>query len=202
MITIDDIQKIKESLSCDLLPIGAIVIFAAECPPDGFIVCDGRMIKKNVFQELYAIIGNTFGEDGESFGIPDLRGRFVRGFDMSNLIDPQRSFGDYQDDALQGHSHKTEWNDKTTNANGAHSHSIYGDKRDVSTGNISIKGGYLSSIHEDFKDGNRTSLEGLHSHTLPDIILDDVCSGKYGRVKVGTETRPKNLALNFCIKVK
>lgn len=201
MVTTDDIQRIKELFNGDLLPIGTIIIFAAHLPPDGYIVCDGRFVRKDAFPKLYAIIGGIYGEDDESFGLPDLRGRFVRGCDTSNILDPQRPFGSYQDDAFQGHSHKTDWADKTVHGNGTHCHSLYGDSREIQTGS-GTRGGLLSASYSDFKDGNKTSNEGWHTHTLPDIVLGDVCSNKYGKVKVSTETRPKNIALTYCIKVK
>lgn len=201
MISMDEIEKIKECLSGDLLPVGSIIVFAHPNPPEGFLACDGAMVKKQDYPQLYNVIGSIFGEDGEMFGLPDLRGRFVRGFDPMGIVDPERNFGDYQEDAFQGHSHKTDWKDKTVNGSGTHNHSLYGDRRDIQTGS-GTSGGILSSQYEDFKTGNKTSNEGWHTHTLPDIILGDICSNRYGKVKVDTETRPKNISLNFCIKAK
>lgn len=204
MITRDEILKIKELLQDELQPIGTIIIYPSLKLPIGFLECDGSWINKNEYPELYSIIGGIFGEDDTRFGLPDLRGRFVRGYDSSNIIDPQRSFGDYQEDSFQGHTHKTDWTDNmVTGENGKHSHSLYGDSRKIQTGvDGGTTGGLLSSSYSDYKDGNRTSDEGGHTHSLPNIILGDVCSSKYGKIKVGVETRPKNINLMFCIKAK
>jgi hypothetical protein len=201
MITTAEIEQIKEYLSGTMFPIGTIIIFASPDPPEGFLVCDGAMVQKNDYPQLYNLIGTIFGEDGDLFQLPDLRGRFVRGFDPQNIRDSDHGFGEPQDDAFQGHSHKTDWKEKTVERSGSHCHSLYGDKRFLKIGS-DVSGGILSSLYKDFTTGNMTSDDGEHTHTLPDIILGDVCSNKYGRVKVATETRPKNISLNFCIKAK
>lgn len=203
MITTAEIEQIKEYLSGTMFPIGTIIIFASPEPPKGFLVCDGAMVQKSDYPQLYNLIGTIFGEDGDLFRLPDLRGRFVRGFDKKNIRDSDHGFGEPQDDAFQGHSHKTDWKEKTVEHSGSHNHSFYVDKRDLKIGIGSlITGGILSSRFKVFTTGNMTSNDGEHTHALPDIILGDVCSNKYGRVKVATETRPKNISLNFCIKAK
>lgn len=200
MLTEDDLIKIKELLGNYILPIGTIIIFSSKIPPDGFLECDGRWISKFEYQQLYSILGGTFGENDAMFRLPDLRGKFVRGYDSSNRIDPQRIFGDYQDDALQGHTHKTEWSSQETSESGEHSHLFHADHYDRWTNN------YNSSDHvhanKDFNNqfNKKTNVAGLHKHQLPDIILGEICSSKYGKIKIGVETRPKNIALTFCIR--
>lgn len=201
MLSIEEINVIKRQIANELLPIGVIMIFPYKCAPDGFIPCDGRSLNKQEFKNLYELIGDIFGADATTFRIPDLRGKFVRGYDNSGIYDCNHPFGEYQEDAFQGHSHRTEWGELTVNGNGTHNHSLYGDSRsNIETSSGSISGGLLSSQYKDFTTGNRTSSDGWHTHTLPEIILGDVCSNKYGKVRVSTETRPKNISLNFCIK--
>lgn len=50
--------------------------------PDGYILCDGRELDTQTYNELFAILGtihNVGGEPSNVFRIPDLRGRFVVG---------------------------------------------------------------------------------------------------------------------------
>jgi microcystin-dependent protein len=50
-----------------------------------WMVCDGREISRQDYDDLYGIIDDTYGQgDNETtFNIPDLRGYFVRGLDIT-----------------------------------------------------------------------------------------------------------------------
>jgi microcystin-dependent protein len=44
--------------------------------PLGWAVCDGSLLPIVQYQDLFSLIGTTYGGDGqETFGLPDLRGR-------------------------------------------------------------------------------------------------------------------------------
>lgn len=62
-------------------PSGTIVAFAGRKVPNGWLLCDGRPLKRNDFPDLFSVIGNTFNESpsSDSFSLPDLRGRFPLG---------------------------------------------------------------------------------------------------------------------------
>lgn len=60
------------------------------------MICDGASLLITEFQELYDVIGDTWGEDETSFMLPDLRGQFIRGFDNGRGIDADRVFGSDQ----------------------------------------------------------------------------------------------------------
>lgn len=56
--------------------IGEIIIFCGNFAPRGFAFCDGQSIPISQNEALFALIGTTFGGDGETtFALPDLRGR-------------------------------------------------------------------------------------------------------------------------------
>lgn len=71
------------------LPVGSIVMYAAPTQaddsdvPEGFLVCDGRLVAKTVYPDLYAAIGNAYAADGDAdgafFRLPDLQERFLEG---------------------------------------------------------------------------------------------------------------------------
>lgn len=203
----EETAKLIETLREHLIPVGAIMMFPYGSAPACFLSCDGRKLSKAEFPELFELIGNTFGETTDMFCLPDLRGKFVRGYDSSGIYDPERAIGDYQDDAIQGHSHATTWSDDRTDENGVHNHSLYGDGRfwryGYSSDNYTPENicGTLSNF-DNYTNGQRTSQEGLHSHSLPDLKIGEACTTNHGRVKIANETRPKNICLNFCIKVK
>lgn len=56
--------------------IGTIMPFAGNFAPAGWAKCDGSLLPIAENEALYALIGTTYGGDGqETFALPDLRGR-------------------------------------------------------------------------------------------------------------------------------
>ena len=84
-------------------PVGSVTMYAASTAPDGWLECDGSNVNRATFPNLFDAIGTTFGSgDGSTtFGLPDLRGEFVRGWDNGRGIDSGRSFGTDQLDQMQ-----------------------------------------------------------------------------------------------------
>jgi microcystin-dependent protein len=61
--------------------------FSPVSPPEGWLDCDGAEVSRDTYDALFAVIGTTFnvgGESSENFRLPDLRGKFVAGFDSGN----------------------------------------------------------------------------------------------------------------------
>jgi microcystin-dependent protein len=56
--------------------LGEIRLFAGIFAPQGWNFCDGTLLPISNNDALYALIGNTYGGDGQStFALPDLRSR-------------------------------------------------------------------------------------------------------------------------------
>src|SRR4051812_40250002 len=56
--------------------VGEIRMFAGNFAPLGWALCDGELASIAGFQDLYNLIGTTYGGDGQTtFAMPDLRGR-------------------------------------------------------------------------------------------------------------------------------
>lgn len=56
--------------------LGEIRLFAGNFPPRGWAFCDGALLAIAQNDALFALIGTTYGGDGQStFALPDLRGR-------------------------------------------------------------------------------------------------------------------------------
>jgi hypothetical protein len=86
-------------------PVGSIVYFAASAAPIGWFACSGAALNTTIFQDLFNVIGYTFGGSGDTFNLPDLRGEFLRGWDSSRGIDAGRIFGSSQSDDFKSHTH-------------------------------------------------------------------------------------------------
>jgi microcystin-dependent protein len=55
--------------------VGQIMIFAGNFAPAGWAVCDGRYLSVDEYQQLFNVIGTTYGGGNSMFALPDLRGR-------------------------------------------------------------------------------------------------------------------------------
>nr|DAX63713.1 MAG TPA: tail collar domain [Caudoviricetes sp.] len=64
----------------DGIKVGAYLLWSSQSvTPAGFLVCDGRSLKKSEYAELFAVIGYTYGGSGENFNLPVFNdGRFMR----------------------------------------------------------------------------------------------------------------------------
>lgn len=120
----DAIQAIVETAvnAANILPVGSIVPFAGPPVniPAGWLECDGSILNRADFIELFDAIGTAWGTTSSlDFRIPDLRGHFLRGLDGGTGIDPQAALrtakyaggntgdavGTYQSDDVGPHTH-------------------------------------------------------------------------------------------------
>ena len=107
-------------------PTGTIQPHAGGTAPDGFLVCDGTIVNIADYPRLFAVIGTSWGygnNDGLTFHLPDLRGRFLRGVDDAAGRDPDSgartasnmggnsgdAVGSVQGDEFETHQHNTYW---------------------------------------------------------------------------------------------
>lgn len=197
-----EIQTLIERIKDELVQVGSIMCYAASKCPRGYLPCDGRELVQSQYPDLYKIIGKTFGGGQKTFCVPNLQGRFIRGWDEDGDVDSGRKFGEPQEDAIQGHSHELELSSRTTLSAGSHNHEILADGRKTLSGE-SHERGVISTKFYDLQ-GGKTTTNGSHTHSLPDIKIKEPSNSTYGSIcgKVDTETRPKNVALLYCIKVR
>jgi hypothetical protein len=166
-----------------LLPAGAIMAFAMNGAPTGWLSADGSAVSRTTYANLFAAIGTTYGAgDGSTtFALPDLRGYFVRGTGTNSDGTTSGTFAVKQQDALQnitgrvatfanGTSLGGNWHVEPQNASGAFYTSSSGGS--MTTGGGGAGTGYL---HVDFA-ASRVA-------------------------RTSTETRPANIAMLYCIKI-
>lgn len=82
------------------LPPGWVGFFAAASAPDGFLVCNGAQnLSRVTYARLFGAVGTRFGagDGATTFGIPDLRGKFLRGY----LAGVTKALGAPQSDAIR-----------------------------------------------------------------------------------------------------
>lgn len=116
-----------------LVPAGAVIDFAGETPPTGWLECDGSSLLRASYPALFAAIGTLHGAaDGTHFNIPDHRGKFKRGWAHGTSNDPDAAsrtaaatggatgdhVGSVQSSAMQSHYHDIRCNSTTGSGTG------------------------------------------------------------------------------------
>lgn len=156
-ITVGEVdQGGSKFIPAGAVPSGAVQPFAMSSAPDGWLSCNGANVSRTTYADLFDAIGTTWGAgDGSTtFGIPDLRGEFVRGWDAGRGVDSGRSFATAQSDQIKSHSH------------------------------------VISVIAPDTEGGNKPGMPNQ------DNVGSIGSTDAFG----GNETRPRNVALLYCIK--
>jgi microcystin-dependent protein/sporulation protein YlmC with PRC-barrel domain len=150
-----DGSKLATAAQQALVPAGAVMPFAMNSAPSGWLAADGSNVNRTTYAALFSAIGTTYGAgDGSTtFDLPDLRGYFVRGSGTNSDATAAGTFGAKQADDLKSHSHNyTRYNVTSPRTSGG-TGNFWSDTAEVAT-----------------------SATG------------------------GTETRPKNIAMLYCIK--
>lgn len=107
----------------DTLPVGTVQPFLGLTPPLGYLVCQGQLVSKIEYPELYNICKSAFGAETEThFYLPDLRGKTIAGYDSSDTA--MNTIG------------KLLGNKTHTHTSAAHTHTIAGHVH--STGNHTL----------------------------------------------------------------
>lgn len=117
-------EQLRQEILNAALPVGTILDYASDLVPSGFLKCNGASYANTQYPDLYAVLGTRFGGTATSFRVPDLRGRFTRGWNDdgdAGSHDPDagsrvpsnsggaggNAVGSYQDEALRHHTHST-----------------------------------------------------------------------------------------------
>lgn len=99
------------------IPAGTVQHFALAAAPAGWLACAGGTASRTTEARLFAAIGTTFGagNGATTFGLPDLRGEFIRGLDSGRGVDAGRALGSAQAFQVGEHLHGI-WGDINTDA--------------------------------------------------------------------------------------
>ncbi|WP_260620638.1 phage tail protein [Pseudomonas protegens] len=166
-----EIEALLKNMSA--LPVGAMVPFPKGTVPTGFLEVDGSVQSAATYPDLAAYLGTTFNTGGEgagNFRLPESRGEFLRGWDHGRGVDTGRTLGSGQMDALQN---------------------ITG------TMTVYTAFGPLNSATGAFtlEDGGGQGESVAYASTRPRFTFD---ASRVART--ADETRPRNLAVMWCIK--
>lgn len=158
------------------LPPGAIQAFGVSAVPTGWLECNGGTFTASAYPALAAALGTTWGAaPAGQVRLPDLRGEFLRGWDNGRGVDAGRALGSSQADQVERHKHLN------------------------SLGEAGAGSGFFGTSNT----GGRQGTEGTDYDNYWYMTNDG--SDYDGVVNpagvIGNETRPRNVAVLYCIKV-
>lgn len=143
-----------------VVPTGAVMPFAMNSAPAGWLAADGSAVSRTTYATLFAAIGviHGAGNGTTTFNLPDLRGYFVRGAGTNTDGTASAAFGVKQADEFKSHSHTM------------------------------------------FTQSGASGVNGSGSNYVACSIATNATGAKGTDAAGGAETRPKNIALLYCIK--
>lgn len=160
-------EVVGGAITGDTLPIGAIIPFGGTEAPTGWLICDGSMLNRETYKELFAAIGTNFGTDGPgNFYIPDLRGKVAVGQDTTD--------SDFGIGAVGGEKTHT----LTVNEMPWHKHQVYVNNNTGITGSGSYYPADLIKTASNYVDNNVCEYAGgnqphniLQPYTVTNYII-------------------------------
>ncbi len=71
----------------DFLPVGIILPYAGDNPPEGFLICNGMSISRQLYPNLFNVLGTKYGSENEAFfNLPNLVDRVIQGASEKNKL--------------------------------------------------------------------------------------------------------------------
>ena len=211
--------------------IGTIFFVADDAAPEGSLICDGRLLSRTTYADLFAKLGTTYGAgDGSTtFQLPDYRGEFLRGWDGGRGVDADRVRGSFQTDQNKTHTHSGTTSSEShththsgTTSSDSHTHTWSGTTSSDShthtmtvyqgSGSLNGKAGAASSTNN---NGSSTTSSDAHTHTVSGTTSSDSHTHTWSgttssdshthtmttSASGGTEVRVRNKAELICIWV-
>ncbi len=178
------------------VPTGTIIAFGGSQVPNGWLLCDGADVLRATYPTLLAAIGTNWGAgDGSTtFHVPDLRGRFLRGWDRGAANDPGfasrtasntggnvgDAVGSFQLDQSQSHAH---------------------NPGTLFTAMVPTAGfNFLKSKSGGFTSDFRITGENVEGNATPQGTGIAVLGKTAAMTDIGGESRPTNCYVNYIIK--
>ena len=184
------------------VPSGTIFPFAGSESnlPSGYLECDGSEKSSTTYATLSTLLGSTYNNGqtpaSGNFFLPDLRGRFPRGWDHGAGLDSGRTRGSTQTNENKQHTHSSSGTATVTGGN--HSHTIR-----------------RLALNQNFNSGQHITLGSGQSYYMGfnnSVDAGGTIIGNSGNLTLSgsisltinnqgtTESRPENIALIYIIK--
>jgi hypothetical protein len=181
--------------------VGTVVAFAGERVPPGWLLCDGRALDREAWPELFSVLGTTHGtgvslvgEEVGDFNLPDYRGRFLRGVDMSAAgqisgadVEASRRFPARAGTGNRG------------NRVGSYQPDATAFPRDPAN---AFRAAPSDIASVEWADPQRTGRERHFTLTAAAVARLDAATHNHRIIGGDIETRPKNVAVQWIIRAR
>jgi phage-related tail fiber protein len=169
-----EVERLKSAV-----PIGAVLAFPTGIVAPGYLELDGSVQSITTYPDLAAYLGTVYNKGNEgagNFRLPESRGEFLRGWDHGRGVDAGRTVGSVQAESFKAHNHRYfDETGATLDPAGAwQAGKVNGAAAVISTG------AFLSAVDT-----------GVTMQTVTAVTTVDTG---------GAETRPRNVAVMWCIK--
>ena len=174
------------------VPSGSVFCMAVDVVPSGYLECDGSAVSRTTYAALFAVVGVSYGVgDGSStFNVPDLRGEFIRGFDNGKGTDSGRAIASSQGGSNLSHSHTATSTSSVTDSGHFHSTNVDNSNLFPANGGTTIGFGGGGSYPATNFGTMANATTGVTVATSTSVANDG-----------GSETRPRNIAMMYIIKI-
>lgn len=179
--------QMDTAISAAAISPGIVVPYAGAVSPSGWLLCNGQAVSRTTYAALFAVIATTFGtgDGSNTFNVPDLRGEFIRGLDGGRGVDSGRTLGSAQADEFESHNHTA--SSVVTDPGHLHTNNAAGN---VSFGS---SGAQMTVFDVGGVGSVATTRNTTTTTTGITVATTNTATG-------GSETRPRNVALNYIIK--
>jgi hypothetical protein len=185
----NQVNSMDGSISSQGIPIGTIVTFGGNTTPTGWFLCNGQSVSRTTYAALFNTIGTAYGNgDGSTtFNVPDFRGKFLRGLDGTAGVDPDSGAS------------------SNAGADGKR-YALNGGNTGNSLGSVQLDGfqGHWHQLMIYPNDGYYGASNGndIRGQSAIDntYVRNPISDGTNGTPRYTSETRPKNVYVNFIVK--
>lgn len=184
------------------VPTGAVVPYATETAPDGWLLCTGQDVYKDAYPALFAVLGTKYGTPADTlkFRLPDLQGRVPVGYGTGYAT--LNSPGGSADSVIVSHDHggytgydNPRHGHETTPA-GAHGHTNIHPSGNLSGSTF----GYQMVNHNNAYGSLGQNAVGDHTHGVTDTDINHRHTiSPSGESGVGKNLQPY-IVLNYIIR--
>lgn len=179
-----EVERLKSAV-----PVGAVLAFPTGIVAPGYLELDGSVQSIATYPDLAAFLGSTYNKGDEGIGnfrLPDSRGEFLRGWDHGRGVDAGRTIGSWQKATLVAHDAVTSTGQAIQAAVSSWklNPDSTGKSHPVLGGDVASAADYPAAF---FSSGEINSAVSLNQAAL---FTEGHLVG----------TRPRNLAVMWCIK--
>ena len=161
--------------------VGEIIMFGGNFTPVNYASCDGALLPISQFQALFALLGTTYGGDGQTtFALPDMRSRI-----------PMHQGNNGQGTHVIGEKSGTETVTISPNQMPAHTHVLNATS---ANGNSKIAAGATIPAAVSGTNTNVYSAQATDSNMAASIIGNGGGSQPHNNL-------PPTMTINFCISL-